>query len=159
MGGVKDGWELVELVQCKTLGQVEWGKGLPLPPLAFCVEDWGQRVAVIIACCLARVYWAGRSAVPLIRGCALNKVPRDCGGGWAWCSTVWCQIDSNKLHPDRLHSDTFFTHSNSGEPENSSAINRCARHTHARHKQTKYEQVCRHKAEPNETCEWTPMIC
>lgn len=70
------------------------GKGLPLPPLVFCVKDWGQRVAIITARCLARAYWAGRSAVPLIRGCALNKVLRECGGGWAWCSTV---LMSNRL--------------------------------------------------------------
>lgn len=81
MGGVKDGWGLVELVQCETLSQVEWGKGLPLPPLAFCLENRGQRVAEIAARCLARAYWAGRSAVPLIRGCALNKVLGECGGG------------------------------------------------------------------------------
>ncbi len=94
MGGVKDGRGLVELVQRQTLGQVERGKGLPLPPLAFCVGDLGQWVAVIAARCLARVYWAGRSAVPLIRGCALNWVLWEYGGGWAWCSTV---LKSNRL--------------------------------------------------------------
>lgn len=80
MGWVKDGRGLVELVQCKTLGQVEWGKDCHCHHWPFVWGTGVNWVAVIAARCLARVYWAGRSAVPLIRGCALNRVLWECGG-------------------------------------------------------------------------------